>query len=77
MGKITTISGVAPHTAKKMCKYNFGSHYHSLELNQVDACFDIMLIKEIDGTELDESIVKEFADYWGIKQWKFYYINKK
>ncbi len=75
--KITTISGVPPHAAKKICKYAFGSHYHSLELNQTKARFEVMLIKEVDGAELDESIVKDFADYWGVKQWKFYYINKE
>ena len=48
--RITTISGVPPHAAKKICKYAFGSHYHSLELNQKDACFDVLqpVLNEVD-----------------------------
>ena len=73
--RLTTISGVPPHIARKVCRYAFGSHFYSLDLNQKQATYDVMLIKEVDNKELDTDHVKDFADFWGIKQWKFFFLS--
>ena len=75
--KITTISGIPAHTAKKVCRYAFRDHFSSLVLNQVNASYDVMLYEEVDGKKIDKTHLKDFKDFWGNSQWRLYFVSDK
>ena len=73
--RITTISGVAPHQMRKICRYAFGDYFHSLELSQEQGRYIVQLRESIGGEPLDKEVLIDFKKFWGENNFRFFYAD--
>ena len=70
------IAGINISQLRKICRYIFGSYFSDARINEEKGIFEVQMYKEINGEPLDIESVKDFMDFWGESNFKFYYADE-
>jgi hypothetical protein len=86
MARIYKIANYCNATARRNCKYIFGSFLIDAKINQNDRVFDVQLHKTLPVRQTDGSIkhepienyvnIKKYKDFWG-PQWRLTFIKSE